>query len=192
MKSHTPIYETDVVGYFEGFMGEGHNHFLFVFLVRSALLFHPAFGEAPPNVKCLPFSPYFCVKFGRERRIWRSRKLLLLPRRSFCVQTNGENCWFSFFFCSLDCKRTVELIDAKGMTGELAVLAILVSGGIALQILACALYSNWWPMLAAKFLTGASAIGYQSMLEYRLGCILEGTFIAFHISTSHSGLYSNE
>ncbi|XP_022736338.1 vacuolar protein sorting-associated protein 55 homolog [Durio zibethinus] len=32
-------------------------------------------------------------------------------------------------------------------TGKLAVLAILVSGGIVLQILACALYNNWWPML---------------------------------------------
>ncbi|KAM7254173.1 hypothetical protein ACFE04_031855 [Oxalis oulophora] len=77
-------------------------------------------------------------------------------------------------------------------TGKLASLAILVSGGIVLQILACALYHNWWPMLtvimyvllpmpllffagsdgsalfsesdngwanAAKFLTGASAVG---------------------------------
>ncbi|XP_048447571.1 vacuolar protein sorting-associated protein 55 homolog isoform X2 [Pyrus x bretschneideri] len=51
-------------------------------------------------------------------------------------------------------------------TGKLAALAILVSGGIVLQILACALYNNWWPMLtviiwvnATKFLTGASAIG---------------------------------
>ncbi|XP_021288261.1 vacuolar protein sorting-associated protein 55 homolog [Herrania umbratica] len=32
-------------------------------------------------------------------------------------------------------------------TGKLALLAILVSGGIVLQILACALYNNWWPML---------------------------------------------
>ncbi|PON34112.1 Vacuolar protein sorting [Parasponia andersonii] len=32
-------------------------------------------------------------------------------------------------------------------TGQLAFLAILVSGGIVLQILACALYNNWWPML---------------------------------------------
>lgn len=32
-------------------------------------------------------------------------------------------------------------------TGKLATLAILVSGGIVLQILACALYNNWWPML---------------------------------------------
>ncbi|CAH9134202.1 unnamed protein product [Cuscuta epithymum] len=32
-------------------------------------------------------------------------------------------------------------------TGKLAALAILVSGGIVLQILACALYNNWWPML---------------------------------------------
>ncbi|CAL9089572.1 unnamed protein product [Musa acuminata var. zebrina] len=34
-------------------------------------------------------------------------------------------------------------------TGQLALLAILVSGGIVLQILACALYNNWWPMLTA-------------------------------------------
>ncbi|KAK3183097.1 hypothetical protein Dsin_030383 [Dipteronia sinensis] len=32
-------------------------------------------------------------------------------------------------------------------TGKLALLAILVSGGIVMQILACALYNNWWPML---------------------------------------------
>ncbi|KAI4369957.1 hypothetical protein MLD38_018348 [Melastoma candidum] len=32
-------------------------------------------------------------------------------------------------------------------TGKLALLAILVSGGVVLQILACALYDNWWPML---------------------------------------------
>ncbi|KAK2662418.1 hypothetical protein Ddye_000992 [Dipteronia dyeriana] len=32
-------------------------------------------------------------------------------------------------------------------TGKLAFLAILVSGGIVMQILACALYNNWWPML---------------------------------------------
>ncbi|XP_073143133.1 vacuolar protein sorting-associated protein 55 homolog [Henckelia pumila] len=83
-------------------------------------------------------------------------------------------------------------IRACLQTGKLAMLAILVSGGIVLQILACALYHNWWPMLtvlmyvllpmpliffagsdtslmysestsgwidAAKFLTGASAIG---------------------------------
>ncbi|CAF1929207.1 vacuolar protein sorting-associated protein 55 homolog [Brassica napus] len=76
--------------------------------------------------------------------------------------------------------------------GKIAFLAILVSGGIVLQILACALYNNWWPMLsvimyvllpmpllffagsdstslfnesdnswinAAKFMTGASAVG---------------------------------
>ncbi|XLU30601.1 hypothetical protein S245_066667, partial [Arachis hypogaea] len=34
-------------------------------------------------------------------------------------------------------------------TGKLAFLAILVSGKIVLQILACALYNNWWPMLSA-------------------------------------------
>ncbi|QHO42975.1 uncharacterized protein DS421_5g158850 [Arachis hypogaea] len=34
-------------------------------------------------------------------------------------------------------------------TGKLAFLAILVSRGIVLQILACALYNNWWPMLSA-------------------------------------------
>ncbi|KAI3973750.1 hypothetical protein MKX01_031170 [Papaver californicum] len=32
-------------------------------------------------------------------------------------------------------------------SSKLAMLAILVSAGIVLQILACALYSNWWPML---------------------------------------------
>ncbi|KAK6119726.1 hypothetical protein DH2020_046545 [Rehmannia glutinosa] len=32
-------------------------------------------------------------------------------------------------------------------SGKLAMLAMLVSGGIVLQILACALYNNWWPML---------------------------------------------
>ncbi|XP_078178554.1 vacuolar protein sorting 55 (VPS55) family protein [Carex rostrata] len=32
-------------------------------------------------------------------------------------------------------------------SAQLALLAILVSGGIVLQILACALYGNWWPML---------------------------------------------
>ncbi|GAB4834674.1 hypothetical protein Ancab_032937 [Ancistrocladus abbreviatus] len=32
-------------------------------------------------------------------------------------------------------------------SGKLAFLAILVSGGVVLQILACALYDNWWPML---------------------------------------------
>ncbi|KAK1262155.1 hypothetical protein QJS04_geneDACA008745 [Acorus gramineus] len=32
-------------------------------------------------------------------------------------------------------------------TGKLALLAIFVSAGIVLQILACAVYNNWWPML---------------------------------------------
>ncbi|ERN20536.1 hypothetical protein AMTRI_Chr01g112140 [Amborella trichopoda] len=32
---------------------------------------------------------------------------------------------------------------------NLAGLAVMVSAGIVLQILACALYSNWWPMLSA-------------------------------------------
>ncbi|XP_022155500.1 vacuolar protein sorting-associated protein 55 homolog [Momordica charantia] len=32
--------------------------------------------------------------------------------------------------------------------GKVAFLAILVSGGIVMQILACALYNNWWPMLS--------------------------------------------
>ncbi|KAG4930507.1 hypothetical protein JHK82_047583 [Glycine max] len=34
-------------------------------------------------------------------------------------------------------------------TGKLVLLGILVSGGVVLQILACALYNNWWPMLTA-------------------------------------------
>ncbi|XP_071724490.1 vacuolar protein sorting-associated protein 55 homolog [Rutidosis leptorrhynchoides] len=33
-------------------------------------------------------------------------------------------------------------------TGKLASLALFVSGGIVLLILACALYDNWWPMLS--------------------------------------------
>ncbi|KAL9246910.1 hypothetical protein vseg_020389 [Gypsophila vaccaria] len=33
-------------------------------------------------------------------------------------------------------------------SGKLAFLAILVSGAVVLQILACALYDNWWPMLS--------------------------------------------
>ncbi|KOM32488.1 hypothetical protein LR48_Vigan01g204400 [Vigna angularis] len=32
-------------------------------------------------------------------------------------------------------------------TGKLLLLAVLVSGGVVLHILACALYKNWWPML---------------------------------------------
>ncbi|KAK4423500.1 Vacuolar protein sorting-associated protein 55 [Sesamum alatum] len=38
-------------------------------------------------------------------------------------------------------------VGACLQSGKLAMLAILVSGGIVLQILACALYNNWWPML---------------------------------------------
>uniref|UniRef100_A0A0D6R8S5 Vacuolar protein sorting 55 n=1 Tax=Araucaria cunninghamii TaxID=56994 RepID=A0A0D6R8S5_ARACU len=34
---------------------------------------------------------------------------------------------------------------------RLATLAIMCSAGIVLQILACALYHNWWPMLTATF-----------------------------------------
>ncbi|KAE8677383.1 Vacuolar protein sorting-associated protein 55-like protein [Hibiscus syriacus] len=43
-------------------------------------------------------------------------------------------------------------------TGKLALLAILVSGGIVLQILACALYNNWWPMLTVCNLLRLSKI----------------------------------
>ncbi|KAK9984904.1 hypothetical protein SO802_034429 [Lithocarpus litseifolius] len=38
-------------------------------------------------------------------------------------------------------------VRACFQSGKLAFLAILVAGGIVLQILACALYNNWWPML---------------------------------------------
>ncbi|KAJ6933072.1 vacuolar protein sorting-associated protein 55 [Populus alba x Populus x berolinensis] len=50
-------------------------------------------------------------------------------------------------------RRSEAMADLPGYmraclhTGKLAFLAILVSGGIVLQILACALYNNWWPML---------------------------------------------
>ncbi|KAG0453014.1 hypothetical protein HPP92_025678 [Vanilla planifolia] len=33
------------------------------------------------------------------------------------------------------------------LTGKLALLAIMVTAGIVLQVLACAVYNNWWPML---------------------------------------------
>ncbi|KAL5099083.1 hypothetical protein RYX36_003410 [Vicia faba] len=43
-------------------------------------------------------------------------------------------------------------------TGKLVFLAILVSGGIVLQVLACALYNNWWPMLSGASTLGGIAI----------------------------------
>ncbi|KAL5168281.1 Vacuolar protein sorting-associated protein 55 [Glycine soja] len=54
----------------------------------------------------------------------------------------------------ITCGSDLEMADLPGYlhaclnTGKLASLAILVSGGIVLQILACALYNNWWPMLS--------------------------------------------
>ncbi|KDO42102.1 hypothetical protein CISIN_1g034193mg [Citrus sinensis] len=56
-------------------------------------------------------------------------------------------------------------------TGKLAFLAILVSGGIVLQILACALYNNWWPMLTGKphelFVFGVNGVLFlESILHF--------------------------
>ncbi|XP_024522009.1 vacuolar protein sorting-associated protein 55 homolog isoform X2 [Selaginella moellendorffii] len=40
-------------------------------------------------------------------------------------------------------------IDSASPRAVLAGLAFMFSVGIMMQILACALYSNWWPMLTA-------------------------------------------
>ncbi|XP_054809516.1 vacuolar protein sorting-associated protein 55 homolog [Prosopis cineraria] len=58
-------------------------------------------------------------------------------------------------------------------TGKLALLALLVAGGIVLQILACALYDNWWPMLSVimyvllplPLLFSAGSDDYSSLSE---------------------------
>ncbi|KAE8731951.1 Vacuolar protein sorting-associated protein 55-like protein [Hibiscus syriacus] len=70
-------------------------------------------------------------------------------------------------------------------TRKLAVLAILVSGGIVLQILACALYNNWWPMLSViiyvllpmplMFLAGSD--GYSLLSESDNGWVTATKFL---------------
>ncbi|CAJ1943157.1 unnamed protein product [Sphenostylis stenocarpa] len=57
-------------------------------------------------------------------------------------------------------------------TGKLVLLAILVSGGIVLQILACALYKNWWPML--------------TVITY----VLLPMPLLFFVGSDHSSLFS--
>ncbi|MED6206923.1 hypothetical protein PIB30_031149 [Stylosanthes scabra] len=102
-------------------------------------------------------------------------------------------CPHEFRFRSMHTGMTqTESVRESDLAFSLAGLAFMFSASILLQILACAIYSNWWPMLsalmyvlvpmpclffgggnthflmsrdgggwidAAKFLTGASAVG---------------------------------
>ncbi|XP_040986304.1 vacuolar protein sorting-associated protein 55 homolog [Juglans microcarpa x Juglans regia] len=90
-------------------------------------------------------------------------------------------------------------------SGKLALLAILVSGGIVLQILACALYNNWWPMLTVLmyvllpmpllFLAGSdsSAIfsesesGWVNATKFLTGASAIGS-IAIPVILKHAGV----
>ncbi|KAG8375825.1 hypothetical protein BUALT_Bualt10G0140600 [Buddleja alternifolia] len=90
-------------------------------------------------------------------------------------------------------------------TGKLAMLAILVSAGIVLQILACALYNNWWPMLTALmyvvlpmpliFLAGAdtsalyseSTSGWIDATKFLTGASAVGS-IAIPVILKHAGV----
>ncbi|XP_027081201.2 vacuolar protein sorting-associated protein 55 homolog [Coffea arabica] len=90
-------------------------------------------------------------------------------------------------------------------TGKLAMLAILVSGGIVLQILACALYNNWWPMLTVImyvvlpmpliFLAGSdtsslfseSQSGWADVTKFLTGASAVGG-IAIPIILKHAGV----
>ncbi|KAI3802170.1 hypothetical protein L1987_30300 [Smallanthus sonchifolius] len=122
---------------------------------------------------------------------------------------------------------TATLLDTT--PAVLAGLALMFSSSLLLQILACAIYSNWWPMLsalmyvlmpmpcmffgggsteylltrdgggwidAAKFLTGASAVGSIAipiilrhahlistgamLIEFMSFFIFVGTVMCFH------------
>ncbi|KAK8640029.1 hypothetical protein V6N13_138394 [Hibiscus sabdariffa] len=90
-------------------------------------------------------------------------------------------------------------------TGKLALLAILVSGGIVLQILACALYNNWWPMLTVimyvllpmplLFFTGSDASslfsesdnGWVNATKFLTGASAVGS-IAIPAILKHAGI----
>ncbi|KAE8677418.1 Vacuolar protein sorting-associated protein 55-like protein [Hibiscus syriacus] len=91
-------------------------------------------------------------------------------------------------------------------TGKLALLAILVSGGIVLQILACALYNNWWPMLTVimyvllpmplLFFTGSDASllsesnnGWVNATKFLTGASAVGS-IAIPAILKHAGIIS--
>ncbi|KAI4311600.1 hypothetical protein MLD38_036483 [Melastoma candidum] len=63
-----------------------------------------------------------------------------------CGQNHG-NFWAVILTLVLQLIE-LELVCVKSFRGKLSLLAILVSGGLVLQILACALYNNWWPMLS--------------------------------------------
>ncbi|KAL9425378.1 hypothetical protein AB3S75_032352 [Citrus x aurantiifolia] len=120
------------------------------------------------------------------------------PLVNFSEQLSAESFHFqifrfhNFFLCKF--RQVSELSASKNGDDNrrLAGLAFMFSSSILLQILACAIYNNWWPMLsalmyvlvpmpclffgggstqflisrdgggwidAAKFLTGASAVG---------------------------------
>ncbi|RAL52071.1 hypothetical protein DM860_014898 [Cuscuta australis] len=90
-------------------------------------------------------------------------------------------------------------------TGKLASLAVLVSGGIVLQILACALYNNWWPMLTvimyvllpmplvffagsdASSLYSESSNGWIDAAKFLTGVSTVGS-IAIPVILKHSGV----
>ncbi|OIS99781.1 vacuolar protein sorting-associated protein 55 homolog [Nicotiana tabacum] len=90
-------------------------------------------------------------------------------------------------------------------TGKLACLAMLVSGGIVLQILACALYNNWWPMLTVimyvilpmplMFFAGSdtsslyseSGSGWLNATKFLTGASTVGS-IAIPIILKHAGV----
>ncbi|CAN1129100.1 Vacuolar protein sorting-associated protein 55 homolog [Linum perenne] len=88
-------------------------------------------------------------------------------------------------------------------SGHLAFLAILVSGGIVLQILACALYNNWWPMLTVVmyvvlpmpllFFSGSDSIFQESdsswvnATKFMTGASTVGS-IAIPVILKHAGV----
>ncbi|KAL5702313.1 hypothetical protein ACHQM5_027543 [Ranunculus cassubicifolius] len=89
-------------------------------------------------------------------------------------------------------------------TGRLALLAILVSSGIVLQILACALYNNWWPMLTVimyvllpmplMFFMGSdsslfteSESGWEDATKFLTGFSVVGS-IAIPVILKHAGV----
>ncbi|XP_042038616.1 vacuolar protein sorting-associated protein 55 homolog [Salvia splendens] len=90
-------------------------------------------------------------------------------------------------------------------SGKLALLAVLVSGGIVLQILACALYNNWWPMLTvlmyvllpmpllffagsnASSLYTESSSGWIDATKFMTGASIVGS-IAIPVILKHAGV----
>ncbi|WOG91122.1 hypothetical protein DCAR_0310370 [Daucus carota subsp. sativus] len=88
---------------------------------------------------------------------------------------------------------------------RLAGLAFMFSSSILLQILACALYSNWWPMLSAlvyilvpmpcmffgggstQFLTSRDGGGWVDAAKFLTGASTVGS-MAIPIILRHAGL----